>query len=249
MSRRHLVAAAACALALTTGAGAAQGAPLASPVPASSVSMDSAVSTTLSSARPSVSAAARPQVLRPGMTGAQVVSLQKRLAALGYWVGTTSGRYDHSTGQAVMALQKVAGLSRDGSAGPATFRALDRQVRPKARSTRGRVVEIDLQRQVLLLVTDGRVRQVFNTSTGAAATPTPAGSYRVFRQVDRWHTAPLGKLYRPKFFHRGYAVHGVTDGNIPGHPASHGCARVSTAAMDLLWGDGGLRVGDRVLVY
>lgn len=187
-------------------------------------------------------------MLRPGMTGAAVTTLQQRLGTLGYWVGTPTGRYGHATGQAVMALQKVAGLGRDGVAGPATLRALDKRLMPRARSTRGRVLEIDLSRQVILLVVDGAVRTVINTSTGAAATPTPRGTYRVFRQVNRWHEAPLGKLYRPKYFYRGYAVHGVADGGIPGRPASHGCARVSTTAMDMLW-KGGLRVGDTVRVY
>ena len=44
-------------------------------------------------------------------------------------------------------------------------------------------------------------------------------------------------------------MHGVNDGHIPGRPASHGCARVSMKAMDMLWGPGGLRVGDTVWVY
>ena len=234
MSRR-LFATIGVAITLVVAPGVATAAPVAAPAQ--------------HSAQVAVVAPTRAVVLRPGATGAKVVSLQKRLAALGYWTGTTSGRYDHSTTQAVMALQKVAGLSRDGVAGPATFGALARGVRPKARSTRGRVVEIDLRRQVLLLVRDGKVRHVINTSTGTAATPTPRGSYRAFRQINRWHTAPLGKLYRPKFFHRGYAVHGVADGKVPGYPASHGCARVSTKAMDLLWGKAGMRIGDRVLVY
>lgn len=190
-----------------------------------------------------------PPMLRVGATGPMVSSLQKKLGALGYWVGSPSARYDHTTAQGVMALQKAAGLGRDGVVGPATWRALDRGTKLKARSTTGRVLEIDLARQLLLLVKDGKVSAVINTSTGTAATPTPRGSYRVIRQIDRWHTAPLGKLYRPKYFYRGYAVHGVADGSIPGRPASHGCARVSTKAMDMLWGKSGVRVGDRVLVY
>lgn len=176
-------------------------------------------------------------------------TLQSRLTALGYWNGAATGRFDHTTGQAVMALQKVAGLSRDGVAGPATWRALDRGVRPAARSTRGRVVEIDLRRQVLLIVVDGRVRHVINTSTGTVRTPTPRGQYHLFRRINRWHTAPLGELYRPMYFYRGYAIHGVRDGSIPARPASHGCARVSTAAMDMLWGSAGMRLRDTVLVY
>ena len=114
----------------------------------------------------------------------------------------------------------------------------------------GLPVEVDLARQVLVFVDGGRVRMVLNTSTGASATPTPRGSYRVqWGWTNGWKTAPLGKLYRPKFFYKGYAVHGVADGGIPGRPASHGCARVSTAAMDMLWTSPWLRNGNKVLVY
>ncbi|GAB48400.1 hypothetical protein MOPEL_073_00400 [Mobilicoccus pelagius NBRC 104925] len=188
--------------------------------------------------------------LAPGSKGPQVLALQKRLSSLGYWVGTPNGHYGHGTTQAVMAVQKVAGLDRDGVAGPATRAAVERGVRPAARTKSGRAVEIDLRRQVVVIVDGGRVRTVLNTSTGTAKTPTPKGTYRIHRGYGAgWRTAPLGKLYRPKYFHRGYAIHGVNDGGIPGVPASHGCARVSTAAMDMLWGRGGLRNGDKVLVY
>ena len=149
----------------------------------------------------------RATTLRPGSQGPQVLALQKRLTALGYWLGTPNGHYGHATTQAVMAVQKVAGLGRDGVVGPATRRAIDAGVRPRARTTTGRAVEIDLTRQVLLLVDGGRVRTVLNTSTGTAATPTPRGTYRVqWGYSNGWKTAPLGKLYRPKYFYRGYAV-------------------------------------------
>lgn len=226
--------------------------PTSAPVVTAPAAVQAAVHTASSPERKPGSTKATPRVnpplLRLGATGPAVTSLQTELGTKGYWSGKPSGRYDHSTAQAVMAVQKVAGLGRDGVAGPATRAALDKGVMPKARSTKGRVLEIDLQRQIMLLVVDGKVTSVINTSTGTKATPTPKGTYRVFRQIDRWHTAPLGKLYRPKYFFRGYAVHGVADGSIPGRPASHGCARVSTAAMDMLW-KGGLRIGDQVRVY
>ena len=96
---------------------------------------------------------------------------------------------------------------------------------------------------------NGRLQYVINTSTGAPATPTPRGSYRIYRQQDGWRVAPLGKLYRPKYFYNGYAVHGVNNGGIPAYPASHGCTRVSMAAMDMMWSKSGLRNGDRVWIY
>jgi N-acetylmuramoyl-L-alanine amidase len=185
--------------------------------------------------------------LHPGATGAAVSALQQRLVALGYWLGTPDGRYGPSTEHAVTALQKVAGLRRDGVAGPATLRALDRSVRPQPRSRSGRVVEVDLARQVLLVVVDGRVAWTLDTSTGAVAGTTPVGQFRVFRQVDGYDRGPLGVLYRPKYFVGGVAVHGYP--SVPPYPASHGCVRVTNPAMDWLWSTGTLPIGATVQVY
>lgn len=200
---------------------------------------------------------AEPAILRQGDSGADVRAVQRRLAELGYWVGRVDGRYGPLTTQAVYALQKAAGLKRDGAVGPATRAALERGVRPAASSRRGRVAEVDLRRQLLLLVRDGKVEKVFNTSTGSGQVyfsqgvrkiaVTPKGRYRVYRQVDAWDPGPLGALYRPRYFNGGIAVHG--SGSIPAHPASHGCARVTNAAMDLLWSSGLAPVGTPVLVY
>ena len=50
----------------------------------------------------------------------------------GYWNGSADGVYGGLTSQAVMALQKAAGLGRDGVLGPATRRALQNGVRPQS---------------------------------------------------------------------------------------------------------------------
>src|SRR3954447_14218481 len=109
----------------------------------------------------------KPQKLKAGANGAKVLALQRRLAELGYWNGKADGSFGSLTTQAVYALQKAAGLGRDGVVGPKTQKALDRGGRPKARSSSGRVIEISLKRQLLMLVDDGRVSQAFNTSTGS----------------------------------------------------------------------------------
>ena len=36
--------------------------------------------------------------------------------------------------------------------------------------------------------------------------------------------SPLGRLWNPLYFYRGYAIHGST--TVPSVPASHGCVRV-----------------------
>jgi peptidoglycan hydrolase-like protein with peptidoglycan-binding domain len=187
-----------------------------------------------------------PPGLRPGAEGPEVVALQTSLTALGYWLGEADGRYAHLTEQAVMAFQKANGLARDGIAGPQTLHALATATRPTPRVvTDG--IEIDLEHQVLLVVQGGQVTIALNTSTGRSGWRTPPGGFAIYREIDGMRHAPLGDLWRPKYFHGGIAVHGAT--SIPAQPASHGCARVSFAAMDMLWGAGLAEVGTRVVVY
>ncbi|MFR9778974.1 peptidoglycan-binding protein [Micromonospora sp. MS34] len=199
-----------------------------------------------------------PAELRRGDSGPGVRALQQRLNQLGYWTGASDGTFGLLTVQAVYALQKAAGLSRDGVVGPRTRAALDKGIRPAARSTKGHVAEVDLDRQLLLLVDDGKVSRILNTSTGTFEhytyegqtylADTPRGRWKVGWQVDGWRDGPLGRLYRPKYFHeQGIAVHGYPD--VPPYPASHGCVRVTIPAMDWLWSHDELPLGTPVWVY
>lgn len=194
--------------------------------------------------------------LHSGDKGPYVKEVQQRLSALGYWNGSADGVYGGLTSQAVMALQKAAGIGRDGVLGPATHRALEKGVRPQSRMG-GSGIEIDKARQLLLVVRGGRVTLVLNTSTGSGErytsqgstriATTPAGTYSTFRAVNHLDKGPLGDLWRPRYFNGGIAVHGA--GNVPGYPASHGCARVSNPAMDMIWADNLMPMGGRVVVY
>ena len=194
--------------------------------------------------------------LNPGDSGAYVQSVQQQLSNLGYWNGTPDGQYGMLTVQAVMALQKAAGLGRDGVFGPSTRRALLAGVRPVSRIG-GDGVEIDKARQLLLMVRGGRVTMILNTSTGSGLhysyygadriATTPSGVFSVFRTVDHLDKGPLGALWRPRYFNGGIAVHGAA--SIPGYPASHGCSRVSNPAMDMIWANDLMPVGSRVVVY
>ncbi len=183
-------------------------------------------------------------------------TLQRRLSALGYWLGVRDGDFGPLTQQAVFALQKAAGIERDGVVGPNTRRALAEGVRPTA-TLRGSGIEIDLDRQLLMVVRKGRPALVLSTSTGndepyrsgdhMSTAFTPTGTFRVFREVDGPDDSDLGKLWRPKYFLRGWAVHGSP--SIPPYPASHGCARVSNAAMDMIWDDRLMEIGTTVSVH
>lgn len=195
--------------------------------------------------------------LRVGDEGPAVLALQQRLSDLGYWMGTPDGHFGYLTSQAVLAFQKVAGLGRDGIAGPVTQAALAKGIRPEAR-TSGDGIEIDLTHQVLLVIRDGSVVRIYNVSTGSGkaydengssgVAITPTGTFSVQRAIDNPnHKSPLGILYRPRFFVGGIAVHGAA--SVPGYPASHGCVRISNAAMDTIWANGYMPIGGRVVVY
>jgi peptidoglycan hydrolase-like protein with peptidoglycan-binding domain len=186
-----------------------------------------------------------------------VLSLQQRLSSLGYWLGVPNGEFGDATQQAVFALQKAAGISRDGVVGPATEAALAAGVVPHARSTTGYEIEVDLQNDLLLIVDGGKVRDVLNTSTGGGYTYqtggstalalTPQGQFQLYRQVDGMVTDSLGQLWRPKFFYSGFAIHG--DSYVPAYPASHGCVRVSNEAIDWMWANNVAPIGTTVWVY
>ncbi|MGW4156241.1 L,D-transpeptidase family protein [Micromonospora chersina] len=185
-------------------------------------------------------------MLRQGSRGAAVSALQARLTALRYDVGGIDGIFGPSTHHAVVAFQKVNGLARDGIVGPRTRAALDRPVVPTPRYTHpGYSIEADLTRQVLYLAKRGAVVRILDASSGKASTPTPTGDWTVGRRIDDWRRSDLGLLWRPNYFHRGYAVHGATA--VPAYPASHGCVRVPLRAMDRLWTT--IRVGTPVHVY
>jgi len=227
-------------------------------LPASAAGVPAASASTLASAHATgaSSSAASSSLLKPGSRGKAVLAAQKRLAALGYWLGTPDGVYGNSTVHAVIALQKMAGLERDGVIGPKTSKAVAAGVRPSARTTRGDVIEIDIAHQVLLVVHSGRVRLVLDTSTGSGAyyysqgsrhhAVTPKGTYHVYRAVNGWDPGPLGRLYRPRYFNGGIAVHGYP--SVPTSPASHGCVRVTIPAMDYIWAHRLLPIGRAVVV-
>jgi hypothetical protein len=207
-------------------------------------------------AKPSPTPSPTTATLRLGSSGPQVRELQRRLVELGYWLGVRDGDFGPLTQQAVFALQKAAGIERDGVVGPNTRKALARGVRPRATLT-GSGIEIDLDRQLLMVVRTGRPTLVLNTSTGNderywatdhwSTAFTPTGTFSVFREVDGQDDSDLGELWRPKYFLRGWAVHGSP--SIPPYPASHGCARVSNAAMDMIWARGLMEIGTTVTVH
>jgi lipoprotein-anchoring transpeptidase ErfK/SrfK len=213
---------------------------------------------TPTTATPATAAPAVPAgILRPGDRGGAVLDLQRRLGALGYWSGSGDDTFGPLTEQAVTAFQKVEGLTADGVAGPATRAALAVATRPTS-SAPGDLVEVDKARQVLFVVRDGTVAWTLNVSTGTEQpyevdgrnelADTPVGHWKVSWAVDGDDVGALGTLYRPRYFHAdGIAVHGYH--SVPAYPASHGCVRVTEAAMDWIWAANLMPIGSVVWVH
>ena len=199
-------------------------------------------------------------------SGSSTKAAQQKLIDLGFWLANVDGTYDNTTRQAVMAFQKYYLLRPTGSINEATAWLLDRQrIRPRALSTEGSHAEVDKARQLVFLVHSGETVFVLNASTGDdreyiepdGNTPgvmitgkaiTPLGKFKINRErPDGWWVGDLGQIYRPKYFSGGIAIHGSY--SVPAYPASHGCVRVSTAAMDMIWDLDLLPRGTTVWVY
>lgn len=194
--------------------------------------------------------------LAPGSHGSAVTSLQNSLNRLGYWCGTADGSYGQLTQQAVYAVQKANGLSRDGVAGPKTLAAIRSGKRPSLAS-HGDGIEIHLGSQLLLVIRGGRVETILNTSTAGGQlfiyhgrrmrAVTPRGSFHVYQSGPAgWQNGRLGPMWRPYFFNGEIAIHGSS--SIPSEPVSHGCCRVSVSAQNMLISSGRLRQGTSVRV-
>lgn len=216
---------------------------------------------------PEVSVLDRPLVAVNESDGVETARIQLRLIELGFWVSHFDGDFGHTTRQGVMAFQKFAGLEATGQVDEQTALALTIvSARPVGRTVDpGVVVEIDKDRQVLFLVVNGRVEWALNISSGsgqyyleqnqkdptrweAGRSLTPSGLFVVNRErPEGWWSGDLGEIYRPKYFNGGIAIHGSR--SIPNYPASHGCVRVSTAAMDMIWASGLVPKNTAVWVY
>jgi lipoprotein-anchoring transpeptidase ErfK/SrfK len=172
------------------------------------------------------------------MSGAAVLALQQRLAALKYYPGPADGQFGPDTEEAVWAFQETQGLPTSGTVGPQMQAALadprsPAVLAPNGGSTR---VEVNLADEVLVLYQAGQVALVSHVSSGGGyyfCNPgggcgyavTPTGDFRTTTFMPGWVTVPLGEMYNPVFFiGTAFAIHGDTD--VPLQPVSHGCVRI-----------------------
>jgi len=194
------------------------------------------------------------QKRRAPLSVAQIKETERRLAELGYWTGPIDGRLDDGTRAALIAFQKWEGREI-GKLTIAELEAIRNASGPKPRDTGYEHVEVDVDRQVLLLVKDDDSVRVLPVSTGngkdfmdegqMSIAYTPRGRFVVYDKTYGWENGQLGSVYYANYITGGVAIHGYL--SVPNQPASHGCIRIpmfaAHAVSDLL------PKGTIVLVY
>jgi hypothetical protein len=183
--------------------------------------------------------------LRLGSRGPQVGKLQRELVSLRYLPpGSVNGLFGERTWHAVVAFQGWERMPRDGVVGARTWNRLQHAQAPRPWGGLSRGVQIDRPRQVLLLVSGGRVTRAIHVSTGAGGR-TPGGTFSVYRkEILSWSIPFRAWMPYANYFYGGFAMHGYPD--VPSYPASHGCVRVPMIEATVVYGFAG--VGTRVWI-
>jgi len=177
---------------------------------------------------------------------AELKEAQSRLSEMGYGTGP----------QALSTFQKWEGRKITGRLTRAELEAIRNATPPRPRDAGYKHVEVDLDRQVLLLTNDdGEVTTILPVSTGSGKhykekrmsglAYTPRGRFKIYNKLEGWRKSPLGLLYYPNYFSDGLAIHGNPE--VPHSPQSHGCVRIPMWAAKEMSEQ--LSIGTIVLIY
>ncbi|HEV2835341.1 MAG TPA: L,D-transpeptidase, partial [Pyrinomonadaceae bacterium] len=159
------------------------------------------------------------------------------------------------TRSALIAFQKWEGRQITGKLTLDDLEAMRQSERPKPRDRGYEHVEVDVDRQVLMLVNDHGSVRVLPVSTGSGETfmdlgqpsiaYTPRGRFVVYDKTYGWENGLLGSVYYANYITGGVAIHGYE--TVPTRPASHGCIRIPMFAAREV--SRLLKLGTIVLVY
>lgn len=196
------------------------------------------------------------QPSKRGPTSAEIMEAEQRLSDLGYWTGPIDGSFDGSSGHALIAFQKIEGRKRTGKLTADDLEALKLAARPEPRDSTYPHIEVDLKRQVLMVVdASGQANHIIPVCSGNEGSywdhgqihraHTPRGTFKVLRKIAGWRRSSLGLLYYPNYIVNGIAIHGSL--SVPAFPASHGCIRIPMFAAKEL--SEMTPVGTTVVVY
>ena len=202
-----------------------------------------------------ISATASAQNRRAPLTRAQIREAEQRLTEMGYWTGAVDGVFDPASRSALIAFQKWEGRPVNGKLTIEELEAIRSSVSPQAREAGYKHVEVDLDRQVLLIVNEEGGVRVLPTSTGngrefvyegqTSIAYTPRGRFVVYEKGVGWEDNVPGSMYYANYISGGIAIHGSY--SVPITPASHGCIRVPMFAAREV--SKLLKLGTIVLVY
>ena len=168
------------------------------------------------------------------LTRAESREAERGLRELGYWTGPVDGVFDTASRSALIAFQKWEGRTVNGRLTRDELEAIRDGEAPQARDGSYEHVEVDLERQVLLLIgRQGDIR-VLPVSTGSgksfvsdgqtSVAYTPRGRFVVYDKTFGWEDGALGSVYYANYISGGVAIHGYE--SVPTQPASHGCIRI-----------------------
>jgi len=187
---------------------------------------------------------------------AELKEAESQLREMGYRTGPVDGVIDSATQQALLTFQKWEGRRLAGRLTRAEFDAIRNATPPRPKDPGYKHVEVDLDRQVLLLTDDdGEVATILPVSTGSGKqykekrmsglAYTPRGRFKIYGKIEGWRKSPLGLLYYPNYFSDGLAIHGNPE--VPHTPRSHGCVRIPMSAAKEM--SKRLEIGTIVLIY
>jgi L,D-transpeptidase catalytic domain/Putative peptidoglycan binding domain len=182
----------------------------------------------------SVHAVASARQKRGVLTRAETKEVEGKLNDLGYWTGPVDGVLDAATKQALIAFQKWEGRPITGKLTTDELDAIQHATAPHARDLGYEHVEVDIDRQILMLVSDDDRVRVLPVSTGNgepfiehgenSVAYTPRGRFVVYNKTFGWEDGRLGSVYYANYISGGVAIHGYL--TVPTEPASHGCIRI-----------------------
>jgi len=174
------------------------------------------------------------QKRRVSMTRAEIREAERRLNELGYWTGPVDGIVDTATNSALIAFQKWEGRPITGKLTRDELEAIRNGSAPQARDRGYEHVEVDVDRQVLMLVNENDRVRVLPISTGndkefmdegqMSIAYTPRGRFVVYDKTFGWENGRLGSVFYANYISGGVAIHGYL--TVPTYPASHGCIRI-----------------------
>lgn len=179
----------------------------------------------------------------PELSASQLLSCERKLRELGYWVETADGVLDDSTLAAIRAFRRVSGYKNLGQLNAADLPALENAEPLMSKAEEGPHFEVDLTRQIIFFVDEGgKASLILPVSTGSGKiftqggstrrARTPKGRFTVRRKIYGWRESPLGKMYYPSYIAGGVAIHGST--HVAEYPRTYGCIAVPMFAAEKL---------------